>query len=95
MEAYKLTEDAKNDLYRIWLYGLNKFGQTQADKYFQEFIVQFKVIGKEPLLFPVVDEIRTGYRRCVCGSDTIYFRIQKEYVEITAIIGSQDISVWP
>jgi toxin ParE1/3/4 len=36
------------------------------------------------------DFIRTGYRRCVCGSDSIYYRINDGRVEIMAIISRQD-----
>lgn len=31
MGSYKLTEDAKDDLRRIYEYGVKKFGEAQAD----------------------------------------------------------------
>ena len=34
MGHYRITEDAKADLIRIHHYGVVKFGETQADKYF-------------------------------------------------------------
>ncbi len=36
--------------------------------------------------------IRKGYRRCVCGSDSIFYRINNDVVEIMAIIGKQDLN---
>ncbi len=33
MEDYKLTEDAKKDLRRIYRYGIKEFGEAQADLY--------------------------------------------------------------
>jgi toxin ParE1/3/4 len=38
-----------------------------------------------------VDYIKAGYRRCPCGSDTIYYRINDNIVEIMAIVGMQDL----
>lgn len=35
MATYKLTNEAKSDLIRIHQYGVEKFGMTQADKYFE------------------------------------------------------------
>jgi toxin ParE1/3/4 len=43
------------------------------------------------LRYQAVDEIRKGYRRSVCGVDSIYYRIKGDDVEIMAIIGQQDI----
>jgi toxin ParE1/3/4 len=45
-------------------------------------------------LYPAVDDIREGYRRSVCGVDSIYYRIEGETVEIMAIIGRQDVEEW-
>lgn len=90
MGRYKLTEDAKADLIRIHQYGVVKFGETQADKYFMTFFDQFELIADQPFLFPSVDFIRKGYRRSVCGADSIYFRIENDTVEIMSIIGRQD-----
>jgi toxin ParE1/3/4 len=90
MPKYKLSESAKEDLIRIFYYGLNKFGEKQAEKYYFHFFEKFDEISKNPYLYPSVNEIRPGYRKCVCGVDTIYFRINEEYVEIMAIIGKQE-----
>lgn len=91
MGHYKLTEDAKADLIRIHQYGVFKFGEAQADKYFMAFFDQFDLIADQPFLCPSVDFIRKGYRRSVCGADSIYFRIENDTVEIMAIIGRQDL----
>jgi toxin ParE1/3/4 len=49
------------------------------------------LIAAEPLAFESVDYIRPGYRRCPCGSDSIYYRISDGIVDIMAIIGRQDL----
>jgi toxin ParE1/3/4 len=92
VSKYKLSVVAKEDLIRIHHYGVNKFGVKQADKYFNAFFDSFEIIAERPHSFESVDYIRPGYRRCVCGVDSIYFRISGELVEIMAIIGRQDLT---
>ena len=92
MAKYKLSNVAKEDLIRIHHYGVKKFGVTQADKYFDKFFDCFDIIAQQPFSFEAVEYIKKGYRRCVCGVDTIYFKIENEKVEIMAIIGRQDLN---
>jgi toxin ParE1/3/4 len=90
MADYRLSEEARQDLIRIHHFGVEKFGMLQADKYFDSFFDYFEIIAQRPFSFESVDYIRKGYRRCPCGSDTIYYRINDNIVEIMAIIGMQD-----
>lgn len=91
MTKYRLSNEAKNDLIRIHHYGIKKFGISQTDKYFDSFFEYFEMIAKRPYSFESVDYIKKGYRRCVCGADSIYFRINGDIVEIMAIVGRQDL----
>lgn len=91
MESYKLNIQAEADLKRIWFRGLEQYGENQADAYFYKFFDRFEQLAKQPYLAPAVDEIRQGYRRAVCGVDSIYFRIQGGNVEIMRVLGRQDI----
>ena len=91
MTKYKLSNVAKEDLIRIHQYGVNKFGMVQADKYFNSFFLYFEIISQQPFSFESVDFIKEGYRRCVCGSDSIYYKINNDIVEIMTIIGRQDL----
>ena len=91
MTKYRLSNDAKDDLIRIHRYGTKKFGAQQADHYFETFFAYFDLISKNPYSFESVEYIKKGYRRCVCGSDSIYFKINNDTVDIMAIIGKQDL----
>jgi toxin ParE1/3/4 len=91
MINYKLSNEAKEDLIRIHQYGVKKFGMSQADKYFNSFFDYFNIIAQRPLAFESIDYIKTGYRRCVCGTDSIYYKINGDIVEIMAIVGMQDL----
>ena len=91
MTKYKLSNVAKDDLVRIHHYGTKTFGVKQADNYFDSFFKYFDIIAQRPFSFESVDYIRLGYRRCVCGSDSIYFKVNNDVVEIMAIVGRQDL----
>lgn len=91
MPNYKLSSDAEDDLIRIHKFGVQRFGMLQADKYFNTFFEYFDAIASQPFSFESVDYIKPGYRRCVCGSDSIYYRVNNEAVEIMTIIGKQDL----
>ena len=86
-----MSNEAKSDLIRIHQYGIQRFGMQQADSYFNAFFAYFDQIAQRPYSFESVDYIKNGYRRCVCGVDSIYFRINKDVVEIMAIVGRQDL----
>jgi toxin ParE1/3/4 len=94
MAKYRLSNTAKEDLIRIHHFGVERFGVKQADKYFNTFFKYFEIIAKQPLSFEAVDFIGPGYRRCACGSDSIYYKINSDdgIVEIMSIIGKQDFS---
>ena len=92
MSSFKLSNEAKDDLIRIHRYGVKKFGEVQADKYFESFFEYFELISINPFSFESIEQIRKGYRRCVCGSDSIYFKLNKNQVEIMAIVGRQDLN---
>ncbi len=90
MYRYKLNVQAEEDLTRIFEYGLGRFGFLQANKYYDMLFECFSKITSNPYLFPNAIRYREGYRYCVCGVDTIYYKINAEVVEIMAIIGRQD-----
>jgi len=91
MAKYRLSNEARDDLIRIHQYGMQKFGMEQADRYFKSFFDYFDLIAQRPYSFESVDHIKPGYRRCVHGADSIYFRVHEGTVEIMTIIGKQDI----
>ena len=91
MAKYRLSNEAKEDLIRIHQYGVERFGMAQADKYFESFFEYFDIIAERPFSFESVDFIKKGYRRCVCGVDSIFYKVNDGMIEIMAIVGRQDL----
>jgi toxin ParE1/3/4 len=90
MYKYKLSNEAEEDIVRIFEYGLNRFGLQQANTYYDMLFECFSKIASNPFLFPVVLNYRDVQRYCVCGVDTIYYNINGDVIEIITIIGRQD-----
>lgn len=90
MGNYRITENAKRDLKRIYKRGLREYGEAQADNYYLAFFDRFERLAEQPYLYQAVDHIREGYRRSLCGVDSIYYRIEGNAVEIMNILGRQD-----
>jgi len=94
MANYRIAEDAKADLRRIYRRGVREYGEAQADQYYDAFFDRFEALAEQPILYQAVDDIRDGYRRSVCGADSIYYRVDGDTVEVMAILGQQDADEW-
>ncbi len=94
MGSYRLTAEAKADLRRIYRYGFETHGEQEADKYYSALFDRFDELAEQPLLYPAVNDIHVGYRRSICGTDSIYYRVDEGTVEIIAIIGQQNVEEW-
>ena len=94
MASYRLSPNAADDLERIWFYGLEQWGVVQADRYIEALYQRFSELAEAPRKYPAVNLIREGYRRSVCGRDSIFYRIDGADVEIMAVIGQQDLDEW-
>jgi len=90
MKKYKLSARAEEDLWRIYQWGYHAFGEAKADEYHYNFLDQFDIIANQPYLYPTADNINKDYRRCICGVDIIYYKINDSIVEIIRILGRQD-----
>lgn len=90
MKKFRLNSRAIEDLLEIAKFGDEKFGKIQSDIYQEKLESHFELICEMPDAFQKVDEIRLGYRRAVCGSHAIYYRINHGKVEIMRVLGRQE-----
>lgn len=92
MHYYQLTPDAAEDIERLFLFGIERFGVKQATKYIDGLKLRLQHIAESPKTYPLVEHIRIGYRRSVYGVHAIYYRaIDNEAVEITRVIGREHL----
>lgn len=90
MASFKLNKEAEDDLECLYEHGILSFGLSQADQYYDGLIEHFYKLTENPYLWQAVDSIRIGYRRSIYVSNSIYYRIDGDAVEIMRILGSQD-----
>ena len=90
MPKYRLTQKAEHDLLNIALYGIEQFGAEQSRRYYNKLQERFDKLAEQPERYPLVEHIRKGYRRSVCGVHSIYYRIDQGGVEIVRVLGRQD-----
>lgn len=81
-----ITTEADQDLDNLYEDGFKRWGEAQADLYYDNIITHFEILCETPYLYPTVDEIREGYRRSVCGKHSIFYRIIDNAVEIMALV---------
>lgn len=93
MPNYRISIEAKTDLARIYWHGRNEFSEAQADRYYQMLIAQIEAIAMHPYHYQPVDHIKPGYRRCVCGADSIYYTVIDNHVDIMRVLGRQDTPI--
>ena len=85
-KKYKLRQSARNDLKSIGRYTLEHHGKIQRDKYLTCLKERFELLGDNPHFGRSRDDIKIGYHCSDCEKHVVFYRIQKEYVEIIAIL---------
>ncbi|RLA40732.1 MAG: type II toxin-antitoxin system RelE/ParE family toxin [Gammaproteobacteria bacterium] len=91
MAPYELTQAADADFENIFDFGIDTFGLAQAIDYQQGMQKRFEELADQPERYAAVDHIRSGYRRCVYHSHSIYYRIEMNRVLIIRILGKQNL----
>ncbi len=87
MANYKLSSAADKDFEQLFEYGIDNFGLSKAKSYVDGLIIKFN-----PLHYQAVDYIRSGYRRSVYGTHTIYYMISNDCVDIMRILRSENLA---
>ncbi|UUX48803.1 type II toxin-antitoxin system RelE/ParE family toxin [Nisaea acidiphila] len=93
MAGFSLSRRADEDVARLYRYGIETFGLTQADRYFDGLWDHFRRIAAAPELYQAVDHVRPGYRRSVYGAHAIYYRVVEGGVRVERVLGREDPSV--
>jgi toxin ParE1/3/4 len=83
---YVISKKAVSDLEEIWLYTLEKWSVTQADRYYNLIFDEIRFICVNRNAGNSMDHIRKGYRASKVKSHLIFYRIQNDAVEIIRII---------
>jgi toxin ParE1/3/4 len=87
MAKYKLTNQAVEDLSKIWDYTFEVWSEKQADKYYESLITNCQEIADNPTLGKNYEGIKESLLGIRANRHIIFYRtLQEDYVEITRIL---------
>ncbi len=90
MANYRLSQAADEDLDRLFDHGIDRFGLDQAIEYLDGLIRRFSALAETPDQWQAVEHIRSGYRRSVYGSHSIYYRMDADDIVVVRILGQEN-----
>ncbi|MGR3175573.1 MAG: type II toxin-antitoxin system RelE/ParE family toxin [Candidatus Scalindua sp.] len=92
MPAYRLSEEAQNDLKEISRYTRENWGNKQAKYYLVELAAGFENLARSPKPGKARDEIEKGIRSFPVARHIIFYRTGTECIEIARVLhASMDI----
>ena len=86
MSVARLSPAAEADIDAIWDYSEERWGRPQANRYVRDLDATCTGIAKGRVSSLSAEDIRSGYRKAVCGSHMIYFRQDEDGIEIVRIL---------
>ncbi|UWX61032.1 type II toxin-antitoxin system RelE/ParE family toxin [Chryseobacterium oranimense] len=92
---YRISNEALNDLEKIWLYTFENWSLKQADHYFNLIMNEIEYLTNNPESGKDYNKIRKGYFRSRVKSHFIFYKInwKDDEIEIIRILHQQmDIS---
>lgn len=79
-------ELAEKDLKGIWLYSFENWGETQADKYYDELDEGFKTLCHNPEIGKDRGSIRKGYRSFQINRHVVYYKVTASTIHIIRVL---------
>ena len=84
---YRISQQAIEDLDKIWIYTLNKWSKEQADRYYDLIIAEIEFIADHYLIGKSAEQTRKNYRVTKIKSHLIFYRkVDNEIVEIVRVL---------
>ncbi len=78
---------AEQDLINIWIYSLQNWSEVQADKYLDQINQGIQLIAENPGIGVACEEVRPGYRKYLVNCHLIFYRVNKETLQIIRVLG--------
>ena len=82
---YKISNEASNDLEKIWLYTFENWSAEQADRYFDLIFDEIEYLCLKPDSGIDFSHIRKGYFRSRVKSHFIFYKINEKLNELEII----------
>lgn len=86
MSTFKLTSAAVEDLKEIARYTQKKWGESKRNLYLTSINSKFIWLAENPNIGKIRDDIKKGYLSYPEGKHTIFYRLNKNHIEILATL---------
>jgi len=88
---YYISNEATNDLGKIWLYTFENWSPEQADRYINLIFDEIEFLSKKPKLGIDYSHVREGYYCSNVKSHLIFYRINLkiDVIEVVRILHQQ------
>ena len=84
---YRISQQAIEDLDKIWIYTFNKWSKEQADRYYDLIMAEIDFIADNYLIGKSAEQTRKNYRVTKIKWHLIFYRkVENEIVEIVRIL---------
>lgn len=91
MKHFRLSIQAQNDLDDIWFF-IAQDNPGAADRFLDLLLSKFLLLGKQPLIGRIRDDVSANLRSLVTGNYVIFYRDTPEHIEIIRVLhGARDI----
>ena len=83
---YVVSKKAVYDLEEIWFYTVEKWSVEQADRYYQLIFEEINYICRHINTGKSMEHVRKGYRASKVKSHLIFYRVERDRVEIIRVL---------
>lgn len=91
MSSYALSKRAEADLLEIYIYGIETFGEAQAERYHQDMTACFELLATQPKMGREAKSIALGVRRHEHASHVILYEESGDGVLILALVHGRSV----
>ena len=80
---------AEQDIIEIWKYSFSNWGEAQADKCHDQLSRSIPLIAENPYIGMACDNVRKGYRKYRVNRHIIFYRVDKNTLQIIRVLGEK------
>ena len=81
-----ISDEAANDLEKIWVYTFQNWSKDQADRYYNLIWKEVQHLSVNPRYGKNQGHLRNGYRSAKVKSHVIFYRVAEDEIEIIRIL---------
>lgn len=82
----ELSKLAISDIDNIWLYTIENWSKTQANKYYQNLFTEIVTISENPEIGKSIKEIKPNHRMQLVKSHLIIYKVLEDKIYIDRIL---------